>query len=202
MIAAAVGVYPTQTELLAADPIFDWIDRHVLRNDPFAFANANFQEFTFRCASKFKVDPNGVFCVGSGAVGLSINPGKVEAGNLKRFDSNSDLDIALISEVHFELAWRNLRERAHPALNELEAPFIAAMNHQKKRFFDGAILTNKLLTYLDFGSDWISARTAISEYVAISFDREVDVNFWVYRDYWSLRSYIATSITKCKGIAS
>ncbi|SPM42069.1 hypothetical protein PABE177_4119 [Mycobacterium numidiamassiliense] len=101
--------------------------------------------------------------------------------------------------MHFELAWRNLRERAHPALNELEGKFIDAINHQRKRFFDGAILTNKLLTYLDFGPYWFPARTSISEYVAITFGREVKVNLWLYRDYWSLRSYIATGITKCKG---
>jgi hypothetical protein len=57
-------------------------------------------------------------------------------GNLKPFSDESDLDIALISEIHFELAWLNLREHAHPVLNELENEFREAIKHQKKRFFD------------------------------------------------------------------
>ncbi|WIM87897.1 hypothetical protein PT015_24280 [Candidatus Mycobacterium wuenschmannii] len=194
----AGSAYPGQRELLAAAPVFDWIDRHFLRCDPFAFGHADFQEFALRCSKEFKVDPNGIFCGGSGAVGLSINPEKMVEGNLKRFNDSSDLDIAIISEIHFELAWRNLRERAHPALNVLESDFQQAMKQQKKRFFDGAIVTTKLLSYLDFGPDWIPASTSLSEHIAIVFDREIDVNFWIYRDYWSLRSYIANGIYRCK----
>lgn len=186
---------------MAADPVFEWIDRHFLRCDPFAFAGFDFQEFALRCSAEFKVDPNGIFCAGSGAVGLSINPDNITGRTLKPFDHESDLDIALISEMHFELAWRNLRERAHPALNELEFKFNEAIKHQKKRFFDGAILTTKLLSYLDFGPDWFPAKTNVGEYVAILFGREVKVDFWIYRDYWSLRSYVANSIIKCKELA-
>jgi hypothetical protein len=190
--------YPEQSELLAATPVFEWIDRHFLRSDPFAFAQADFREFALRCSTRLNVDPNGIFCGGSGAVGLSINPEKMIGKNLKQFNEKSDLDIALISEIHFELAWRNLRDRAHPVLNTLERDFQQAMRLQRKRFFDGAIVTTKLLTYLDFGPDWIPASTALSEYVAVAFEREVEVNFWIYRDYWSLKSYVANGIHRCK----
>lgn len=189
---------PTQDDLLKADPVFEWIDRHFLRPDPFAFATANFQEFTLKCAAEFDLDPNGIYCIGSGAIGLSLNPGKISKGSLKTFDDESDLDIALISEVHFETGWRNLRERAHPALNEMEGNLVDAMRHQKKRFFDGAIVANRLLPQLDFGPEWIRASLRISEFVAREFGREVAVNFWIYRDYWSVRSYVANGIIRCK----
>jgi hypothetical protein len=139
--------------------------------------------------------------VGSGAIGLSLNPNKMIANELKTFDDKSDLDIALISDPQFDMAWRDLRELAHPALNELEAGFQKSIEWQKKRFFDGAILTNKLLPYLKFGPEWMGASARLSELVSREFSREIDINFWIYRDYWSLRSYVANSILKCKECA-
>lgn len=200
MVRPAVSAYPAQADLLAADPLFPWIDRNFLRCDPFAFNGYDFQDFCLRCSAEFGVDPNGVYCAGSGAVGLSLNPEKMLDGVLKNFDDKSDLDIAFISDFHFDMAWRDLRQRAHPALNEMESEFAEAMKHQKKRFFDGAILANKLLQDLDFGSDWLRSLVRISEFVATELNREVEINIWIYRDYWSLRSYIANSILKCRGL--
>lgn len=193
------GVYPDEAELLAANPIFEWLDRNYLRCDPFAFANLDFQSFALECAREFSVDPNGVFCIGSGAIGLSLNPSKVVAGKLKRFQTTSDLDIALISETHFELAWRNLRVRSHPALSELDGDFLDAINQQRRRFFDGAIVTTRLLPYLEFGQEWLRSQARVKQWVAEAFNREVEVNFWIYRDYWSVRSYTANGLIRCRG---
>jgi hypothetical protein len=191
--------YPTQQDLLGADPLLEWIDRHFLRNDPYAFQSSGFKDFALVCASALGVDPNGIYCLGSGAVGLSLNPNKMTGSTLKTFDASSDLDIALISEVHFEQAWRDLRSKSHPAaVGELEHDLADAMSHQRKRFFDGAILTNKLLPHLEFGNVWVSQLVRVSEMAAIALDREVDVNCWIYRDYWSVRSYVATGVMKCK----
>lgn len=199
MTRPAVGTYPDQADMLGADPLFEWIDRNFLRCDPFAFQGGNYQEFALACAQSLDVDPNGIFCIGSGAVGLSLNPGNVTDGQLKRFNAQSDLDVALISEVHFERAWRSLRSRSHPAIfREMEQDLVGAMSHQRKRFFDGAILANKLLPYLDFGEEWVSAMVKVSEVATRALDREVDVNCWIYRDYWSVRSYVANGIIKCR----
>lgn len=192
------GAYPTQQELLESEPIFEWLDRSFLRCDPYAFAGADFQGFALLCSQIFDVDPNGVFCIGSGAVGLSLNPAKVVDRRLKPFDDHSDLDVALISDVYFELAWRNLRAKAHPALNEMEHDLNEAMKHQRKRFFDGAILANKLLPHLDFGAEWFRSHVRAAEYASVAVGREIDVNIWIYRDYWSVRSYVANGILKCK----
>ena len=43
--------------------------------------------------------------VGSAAIGCSLNPVK----NFKPFDSASDVDVAVISNYHFTVAWRYLR---------------------------------------------------------------------------------------------
>lgn len=193
--------YPTQDDLLGATPVFNWIDKHFLRCDPYAFRGADYQEFVLTCVSSLGVDPNGVFCIGSGAVGLSLNPGKIQGGVLKPFDESSDLDVAVVSEVHFERAWRSLRDQAHPAaVGEMERDLADAMGHQRRRFFDGAIIANKLLPYLDFGEEWVSSLVKVSESATKALDREIDVNIWIYRDYWSVRSYVANGIVKCKEV--
>ncbi|GAA3616997.1 hypothetical protein GCM10022223_36890 [Kineosporia mesophila] len=190
--------YPKQEDLLGSDPLLRWIDEHFLRSDPFAFPNSDFRKFVRLVSDQLQVDPNGIFCIGSGAIGLSSNPGKVSGRNLKPFDEKSDLDIAVISEVHFEQAWRDLRNKAQPSLDPMDKLVKENISWQRKRFFDGAILINKLLPVLSFGSSWIAAIERIQERTSILLDRNIDVEIWVYRDYWSVRNYVAQGIVECK----
>lgn len=190
--------YPVQKDLLNADPLLPWLDEHFLRSDPFAFEGSSFKKLALAISENFDVDPNGVFCIGSGAIGLSLNPAKASDTALKSFDKESDLDIAIISSFHFEEAWRNLRTASQPTVGRLSEDFKKDLAWQKKRFFDGAILTHKLLPYLSYSTQWTLARVRLEEYIAKLFDRNVDVNFWVYRDYWSVRNYVAEGAMKCK----
>jgi hypothetical protein len=191
--------YPTQSDVLAADPVLSWIDRCFLRHDPFAFQGHDFTEIVQLVTETLDVDANGIFCIGSGAVGLSLSPGKVSGTDLKPFDDASDLDIAIISEVHFETAWRDLRRAGQPTtLSEMERGFKDALAWQKKRFFDGAIVAHKVLPYLSFGAEWAASLVRLSERTASLLDREVVVNVWIFRDYWSLRNYVARGLVECR----
>lgn len=193
--------YPTQQELLEAKslPTY-WIDRHFLRPDPYAFSSVSksFNDLACDIADSLEVDRNGVFCIGSGAVGLSLNPKKIMSGQLKRFGADSDLDLAVISSRYFDVAWRDLLEATQPHLNEIPEEIERNLTWQKKRLFDGAILTNKLLSSLSFGTKWLGAIDRIGENLATSLDRNVIVNLWIYRDYWSLRNYIARGVVACQ----
>lgn len=190
--------YPSQDEIMQAGALLEWIDLNFLRADPYAFRDVGFKSIAALVTREFGVDPNGVFCIGSGAVGLSLNPGKIQEGSLKAFDSSSDLDLAFISEVYFEQAWRDLREASQPTVEEISERLQENIRWQRRRFFDGAILTNKLLPDLSFGSKWHSAEVRLEEAISILLDREVPVNYWLYRDYWSVRNYISNSITRCQ----
>src|SRR5262249_22743172 len=110
----------------------------------------------------------------------------------------SDLDLAIISETHFEAAWRDLRRATQPTLEQVPAPLQDAMSWQKKRFFDGAIIANMVLPYLSYGSAWQTKVVRISERVAVMLHREIDTHFWIYRDYWSLRNYVADGVVKVR----
>src|SRR5688500_10040342 len=56
-------------------------------------------------AGQLEVDPKNVLITGSAAVGVSLNPYK----SFKPFDDKSDIDVAVISTYHFDVAWRTLR---------------------------------------------------------------------------------------------
>lgn len=190
--------YPTQDELVDAGNVFEFLDERVLRQDPFAFAETDFDQFVRVCVKALNVDPNAVYCVGSGAVGLSLNPEKISSGELKAFDDKSDLDIALISETHFEIAWRDLRSKGHPVVAEMETDLMKHLSWQKKRFFDGAIIATHLLPALTFGPAWIPALVRVEQEASVLLGRNVDVNAWIYRDYWSMRSHVAEGLLKCR----
>lgn len=191
--------HPGQDDILAADPLDEWIDEHFLRADPAAFKEVGFRPVVALVSRVLGVDANGIYCIGSGAIGLSLNPAKVSDARLKAFDEESDIDLAVISEVLFETAWRDLREASHPLLqSEMEAELAESLSWQKKRFFDGVILANKLLPYLSFGPEWLGGLAQVAEKVSILLNRSIEVNTWIFRDYWSLRTYVTSGAMRCK----
>lgn len=192
--------YPSESEVITAENPPDWIDRHFLRQDPFIFSDASstFHDIACRVASELEVDRNGIFCIGSGAIGLSVNPLKLTNGHLKRLDADSDLDLAIISARHFELAWQDLLRATQPHLEQVSKELEETLTWQRKRLFDGAILANRLLGTLSYGKSWIPALDRVSESITIALDRNVRVEAWVYRDYWSLRNYVAKGIVRCQ----
>ncbi len=195
--------YPDMTEVLSAEPLQHWIDQVFLRPDPFAFGEGSgvFREISLLASEQFGLDPNGIFCVGSGAVGYSINPNKMVEGELKGFGRGSDIDLVLISEVHFEQSWRHLRKAAEPTLDEIPNDLVENLAWQKRRFFDGAILAAVLLPHLPFGDEWVTSKLAVDQAIASAIGWEIDVKAWIYRDYWSVRNRIAASIVECRAKA-
>lgn len=190
--------YPTQEDVLAADPLPQWIDKQYLRADPHAFSAVGFRPVVDLVSEDFQVDANGIYCIGSGAIGLSMNPKKIQQGRLKEFDEKSDLDLAVISEEHFERAWRDLRLATQPTLPEIDGHLAENISWQRKRFFDGAIIANELLPHISFGSEWLNHHAKLTAFISTMLERNVTVNFWIYRDYWSVRNYVASGIVRCR----
>jgi hypothetical protein len=196
---SSANVYPDQDEALSAEPLLEWIDERFLRSDPFALGSESFKEIVRLLTRELDVSANGIFCIGSGAIGLSFNPKKVDKGQLKKFDDHSDIDLAVISEEHFETAWRDLRRMVQPILTEADETVRKNIEWQRKKFFDGAIIANKLLPSLSFGGEWLSALVKVGQHASVSLNRnKIEVNLWIYRDYWSLRNYVAVGLTECR----
>lgn len=199
-----MAAYPSEQDALSAAPLIEWIDRHFLRHDPFAFPSSDaFLEFRLSATRALDVEAYGVFCIGSGAIGLSLNPRKMDGGKLKVWDELSDLDVAVVSRTHFDQAWKDISHVAQPwTQHEMQELVVSNLRWQRKRLFDGAILAKVLMPALSFGPIWLPALTRLNQFYVELTGREREMNIWIYRDYWSLRNYVAVGLDRCQKVAA
>ena len=129
-----------------------------------------------------KVDPSEIILIGSAAIGFSFSPSK----QLKPFDENSDVDVAVVSDHFFSDAWHHLRS-VDLTLDALTPPQRSAVvDHQKRYVYWGCIATDRLLPILPFAQTWLSARASLA---AMEPTVERDINFRIYKDFRALRGY-------------
>lgn len=195
------SAYPSDEEILnvsVADAP-EWVDFTFIRSDPFAFGAAAFDSFRRTASRGFEIDANGIFCLGSGALGWSMSPEKMIGRGLKSFDERSDLDMAFVSEVHFESAWRELRAAEQKWLARRTRPGSeqVGLDFQRRKFFDGAIVGSHL-SKLNFGTEWVSTLPKLRSIAADALGRSVKMNFFIYRDYWSVHNSVTKSLYACK----
>ena len=138
-------------------------------------------------AQGLRVDMCSVVFVGSSCTGFSLNPKK----NFKTFDKDSDIDIAIISHHHFNLAWRWMRQIDMSTLNGKERYEIS--EHRKHFVFDGTIATDYILPLLPFGKNWGAVLASISKEPVFG-GREI--HFRLYQDHKSLIDYHVNNVKK------
>jgi hypothetical protein len=133
-------------------------------------------------ADKIGVDPCAVVFTGTSSVGLSLNPDK----NFRAFTDKSDIDIAIISSFHFEVAWRYLKNMGSDRYKLGKQAYRSFEEHKTRLIYDGTIATDKILEYLPFGKEWIRA---LSDMAGEDPTEGRDIKARVYRDFDSLRGY-------------
>ncbi len=114
------------------------------------------------------VDPCAIALTGSSSVGISLNPAK----EFKEFHRRSDIDVAVISSYHFEMAWRRLRTLGSEYFRLGPETRRSVDEHRKTYIYYGTIATDQILGLLPFGRAWQAAlsRTAtIRSWSKISF---------------------------------
>lgn len=150
---------------------------HVFEGDYSLFAR-----WKLELAAKLGVDPHSLVIVGSACVGFSLNPNK----NWKAFDQDSDIDVAVISNIHFDQAWYFLR---HLGSERFKYPLFIRETiemHEATYVYWGTIATDIILGVLPFGEAWL---TAIGEMSKIPPTNSRDVNLRLYKDFEALRAY-------------
>jgi hypothetical protein len=167
----------------------DFASRHVLDRVPWLFADRRqYIDWKTGLAAELEVDPYMLLVVGSACLGFSLSPYK----RFSEFGLRSDIDIAVVSERHFDEAWRWLRELGPDNLvvrDSLEQEMFKW--HRRNLIFDGAIATEKLLSKLPFGEKWASALGHAGKREPTQ-GRQLYVR--IYRDVESLRKYHVRNI--------
>lgn len=174
-------------ELIESDPSI-FVSKWILERTPFIFGEAghlSFISWRKSLADRIRVDPCAMVVAGSSGVGISLSPNK----NFRPFDGGekrSDIDIAIVSGFHFEIAWRHLRNMGSERY-KLGTEALNSFNEHKSRLiYDGTIATDKILAHLPFGKEWTIALSAMS---AIAPTEGRDIKARIYRDFDCLRSY-------------
>jgi hypothetical protein len=169
---------------LRAMPPDTFASKHVFESVPHVFAGDLDAYIAWKAdlGSRIDVDPRAIALVGSSMVGISLNPDK----NFKQFDADSDIDVAVVSDHHFDSAWRLLRT-AHASILTMPVEAQNAIRrHRKGYVFDGAIATDFVLAYLPFAGAWLPA---FSHMGTIAPTSGFDVKARIYRDFDCLRAY-------------
>ena len=171
----------------------DFVSHFIFEAIPFAFQGDldAWIDWKTMLAESLEVDPYDIVLTGSAAIGFSLNPTK----NFKRFDDKSDFDCGVVSQYHFEAAWRYLRQ-LRPSWLTLSNPSKRAIEmHRKNYVFAGAIATDSILGLLPFGLEW---QTVLDKMSSVPPAQNRDVKLRIYRDYDALRVYQAYNIERLR----
>jgi hypothetical protein len=160
---------------------------------PFIF-NENFDNYINwkeELAEQIDVDSRAITMIGSACVGFSLNPNK----NFHIYNDESDIDIAIISQYHFDQAWHFLRGLGAD-FYKLE-PIIrnSIIDHRQKYIYWGTIATNNMLAIFPFGKLWT---ISLSNMAKIPPTEDRDIRVRVYRDFDSLRAYHIDNLEKIR----
>lgn len=136
-------------------------------------------------AKGLKVDMCSVVFVGSSCTGFSLNPDK----DFKEFDDRSDIDIAIISHHHFNIAWRWMRQVDLSTLKSREK--YAVKQHRQHYVFDGTIATDMILPLMPFGAEWGAVLASIRNEPVFGGR---DIHFRLYQDHKSLIDYHVNNV--------
>jgi hypothetical protein len=197
MVTVSTPSQPTRRDALIAQlselSAEEFASRHVLDRVPWLFSDRRqYIDWKTNLAIELELDPYMLLVVGSACLGFSLSPFK----RFSEFGSRSDIDVAAVSERHFDEAWRWLRELGPDNLlerDELEQEMFKW--HRRTLVFDGAIATERLLSRLPYGSTWMSALGHAANREP-TMGRKINVR--IYRDFESLRRYHVVNIRKLK----
>ena len=195
MATVSEPAHPTARDVLIAQlrelSADDFASRHVLERVPWLFSDRRqYIGWKANLAIELELDPYMLLVVGSACLGFSLSPFK----RFTEFGSRSDIDVAAVSERHFDAAWRWLRELENVSERDaLEQEMFRW--HRRSLVFDGAIATERLLSRLPFGGKWMSALGHAGNREP-TLGRKINVR--IYRDFESLRKYHVSNIRKLK----
>jgi hypothetical protein len=160
----------------------------VLERIPYIFGGdwSVYRGWRKKLAEGIGVDACNICLTGSASAGVSLNPNK----RLSPYGPRSDIDVAIISAHHFDIAWRVLRSlRVGDTRNVRERQ--ALVDHQKRYIYWGTIATDKIVRFFPFAKQWT---VALSDMRAEKPTDGRAIKFRIYKDYDALRSYQVKSV--------
>lgn len=170
-----------------------FISKWIMEKIPNIFSDheVEYYEWKHKMASGLQIDARDIIVTGSASLGYSLNPNK----NFKKFNQYSDIDVGIISNYFFDIAWHELRNQKYYKLNNSMRQ--ALEDHKNRLVYWGTIATDKILPILSFGKCW---NKVINEMKCDPHINDRDINFRIYKDNKSFRDYQINSVRECQEI--
>lgn len=171
-------------EEMAKTDISFMTSKWIIEKVPYIFSDnlENYIKWKELLASKIGVDSKAIVLTGSSSVGFSLNPDN----NLRPFSEKSDIDVAIVSQLYFDISWHFLRTIGTKRYSLGKRENNAIDDHRNRLIYWGTIATDKILQILPFGEKWI---TALNEMATIEPTKDRTINIRIYKDFEALRAY-------------
>ncbi|HTH82939.1 MAG TPA: hypothetical protein VL490_08380 [Mucilaginibacter sp.] len=175
------------------EPVTYTASRWIVEGIPYIFNDdlESYIKWKEKLSFLIGVDSKAIVFTGSSSVGFSLNPNK----NFRPFDKDSDIDVAIISNIHFDIAWHYLRNIGTQYHRISIKERIAVDDHRTRLIYYGTIATDKIVHLLPFGKQWVKAMNEM-EKIEPTLNRQI--NFRIYKDFEALKSYQIIGVTKLK----
>jgi hypothetical protein len=183
---------PDAQRLVLTTPPATVVSEYLLERLPHVFQNdwALYRSWRSRLGSEIEVDPCNLSIVGSSCSGFSLSPYK----RLTPFGQNSDIDVAVISDYHFAVSWRILRNIPLAEARTVKERQ-ALLDHRQRLIYWGCVATDKVLRFLPFAKPWM---LAVSNMAAVPPTEGRQIKLRIYKDYEALRSYQINAVKKLR----
>lgn len=169
------------------------VSKWLVERTPHIFENDNLEYIKWKeeLSRRLNIDSKAIIFTGSSSCGFSLNPRK----NYREFSETSDIDLALISNHHFDIAWRTLRNIGTKIFDLTPKQKNSYYDHINRLIYWGTIATDKILELLPFGNEWSIQLMELSQLPPAN-GRVINIR--IYKDFESLRAYQVTNFDKLK----
>lgn len=172
------------------------VSRGIFDRLPFAFeSKQQYLRWRDELAKHMEVDGRDIILVGSAATGRSLSAQK----QFGVFRSQSDIDVAVVSSHHFDLAWRWFRTTNLNYLTGIDAHTKERFNaHRQHYIFDGVVAADIFLGYFPFGQAWMSGMVRCQDLLPSALQGR-KLRTRIYRDFQSLRQSQVEAVRSYSG---
>lgn len=187
---------------LAALTVDQVYRRYVLPDACKGLTEVDELKLRLKIADKFDIDVSKVIIVGSAKLGFTLRPKRKTESTEERpafspFSENSDIDIAVVSDVLFDYVWKQCLEFWHTSGYANSKSYWIEGQKFRDYFFRGWMRPDKLPSQGEYSykRDWFDffRRQLTSERAAGDFT----INAGVYREPFFLETYQKIAINEC-----
>lgn len=177
-------------------PIEDIYNKYLLGQNVWLFLNdgkkgdayEKYDELKYYISKQLDVHFNNIAIVGSAKTGISFSPKK----KLKPFNTESDLDIVLVSQKHYSKFWNAYLEMFYRGVTIPEYDFV------NKSIFKGFIsIKNPTEKHPDI-KEWVKISNSFIKDFQMFFGIERDINYRIYSSWEAVQSYHFFGIKQLK----